>query len=256
MTHLRPLSQSHDAILLPAPTRALKAAKGKGRADLFETLRDVLPSEQEMEVGEVYERQRNVPGELTGLNPDMDPHLRQVLEALEDEAFLDGEEEEWFDQLVGDGERGAADAEFGFEEWGVEEGSSRRLATHCDTGDVAVSGLDEAEDADEEEGENWERVKAFKKLAATDEVPLERSEMNDTLGSLVSSFGDMLVKGGKRRHGKRGPSDASGMSMSSASVYRNEGLRDLDGRYDQVSRTLRRQLSRLASDVQRGKRSS
>jgi protein LTV1 len=62
----------------------------------------------------------------------------------------------------------------------------------------------------------------------------DRSEMADTIGSL-SNMTDLMVIGGKRRRGKRGPSDATGMSMSSSSMFRNQGLRDLDERFDRVS---------------------
>lgn len=61
----------------------------------------------------------------------------------------------------------------------------------------------------------------------------ERSEMADTIGSLANRT-DLMVLGGKKRRGKRGPSDATGMSMSSSSMFRNEGLRTLDERFDQV----------------------
>lgn len=48
---------------------------------LLQLPKEVLPSEQMMSRNFEEERER-------GLRPDMDPHLRQVLEALEDDAFL------------------------------------------------------------------------------------------------------------------------------------------------------------------------
>ena len=55
-----------------------------------------------------------------------------------------------------------------------------------------------------------------------------RSEGGDTVGALPK----LLVVGGKRR--RKGTSDASGYSMSSSSMFRNEGLTLLDERFDQV----------------------
>jgi protein LTV1 len=52
----------------------------------------------------------------------MDPHLRQALEALDDDAFVDDElADDFFDELVADGERGSdEDIEFEFSEQGAE----------------------------------------------------------------------------------------------------------------------------------------
>ena len=48
----------------------------------------VLPSSTELSYQKAIESTRAIPTELTGFRPDMDPHLRQVLEALEDDAFV------------------------------------------------------------------------------------------------------------------------------------------------------------------------
>jgi protein LTV1 len=203
--------------------------KGKGKADdIFGLPQDMFASKDEMTMKEVYESAQNIPDELKGLQPDMDPHLRQVLEALEDDAFVDGEGEDIFDELLGGGEKedGEEAEEFDFEEWGVDEGEY------------------EEEGEQREEGEeSWEdRFKAFKAQQKSGEVVpadesevdvADRSEMADTIGSL-SNMTDLMVIGGKRRRGKRGPSDATGMSMSSSSMFRNQGLRDLDERFDKV----------------------
>jgi protein LTV1 len=241
MSHLRTLNEpgGGDVVLLPAPkgsgvAKGMKPdRKGKGKAeDLFGLPQDMFASKDEKTMREVYESAQNIPDELKGLQPDMDPHLRQVLEALDDDAFVDGEGEDIFDELLGGGEKadGEEAEEFEFDEWGVEE-----------EGDEAPE-LTEMEDGEEQ---SWEdRFKAFKAAQKSgDVVPAdmseiddaERSEMADTIGSL-SNMTDMMVIGGKRRRGKRGPSDATGMSMSSSSMFRNQGLRDLDERFDKVRR--------------------
>jgi protein LTV1 len=240
MAHLRPVQGGFDSFLIPAPKGSgvapgMKGAanKGKGKArDLFVT-DDVLASQNEVPLQEVYGRAENVPRELQGLQPDMDPHLRQVLEALEDDAFVeddgDGDEGGWWGELVKGGEADEYEREeFDFEEWGVDEEAEGKEQ-------------EEVPDLVERE-ETWEdRFKAFKQAQRSGAGPasgsdggIERSEMADTLGSMVRGMEDLMVKGAKKRHGKRGPSDATGMSMSSSSMFRTQGLRDLDARFDKV----------------------
>ncbi len=263
MAHLKPIGLAEpgaDSILIEGPKGSAVAkgmktsSKGKGKQredDLFNLLlpADVLPTrkESEMTAQQVYAAQAAVPVELQGLQPDMDPHLRQVLEALEDDAFVeeDADEEGWFDELLGDGERDDDDGgDWEFREEGIndddEDGHFSDEADEEDAGGEHVEG---------KEGETWEdRFRAFKAGARGPQVSSsefgdgtiggrdeERSEMADTIGSLVSHLGEMTVAGGKKRRGKRGPSDATGMSMSSSSMFRNQGLRTLDERFDKVS---------------------
>jgi protein LTV1 len=243
MSHLRTLNEpgGGEVVLLPAPKGSMVAKgmkpdrKGKGKADdIFGLPQDMFASKDEMTMKEVYESAQNIPDELKGLQPDMDPHLRQVLEALEDDAFVDGEGEDVFDELLGGGEKadGEEAEEYEFDEWGLEEGEFE---------DEEGQGEGEGQGQGEE---SWEdRFKAFKAAQKSGQVvpddlsevdAADRSEMADTIGSL-SNMTDLMVIGGKRRRGKRGPSDATGMSMSSSSMFRNQGLRDLDERFDKVS---------------------
>ena len=152
-----------------------------------------------------------MPRELQGLQPDMDPHLRQVLEALEDDAFVNEEDGDgWFEELVKGGE--GPGEEWEFREEGFDEDRQ---------------GEDDAAHAEA----SWQgRFKAFKAEQEADNA----SETADTVGSLAEGLSDMMVLGGKKRRGKRGPSDASGMSMSSSSMFRSDGLRTLDERFDKV----------------------
>ncbi|CAK9784025.1 LTV-domain-containing protein [Cutaneotrichosporon oleaginosum] len=227
MQHLRPVGLGGaDSVLLEAPQ---KQQKNKG----FRMPEEVMASKHEISVQDVYASQEALPRELQGLQPDMDPHLRQVLEALEDDAFVDEDgEEDVFGELLGSGqlEDGEEAEEFEFAEWGVNE----------DDDDARTENGEPRE-------ETWEdRFRAFKAAGGhhkpasnggwDDADSAERSEMADTVGSLVSGMDDLMVRGGKKRHGKRGPSDASGMSMSSSNVYRNDNLRTLDDRFDAIER--------------------
>jgi protein LTV1 len=223
----------------------------------------VLPSGKEISWQQAQESTRAVPTSLTGFQPDMDPHLRQVLEALEDDAFvsneLDEEEEEtdegWFDELLGGGERGEEEPdleeEFEFREegiepdgtpsWGPNAPKSKTSPTDGTTGTLN-------DPSQSQEGETWEdRFRAFKASGALAAArssaalepnhPLEdedeRSEAADTLASLRSAAPTVL--GAKKRR-RAGGSQASGYSMSSSSMFRNKGLTVLDEMFDKVSR--------------------
>lgn len=224
MQHLKPVGVQEDGVesmWLEAPTAK---SKGKGKAKdpitLLDLPEDTLASKSELPRN--FEAQENIPTSISGFQPDMDPHLRQVLEALEDDAFVDdGLEDDFFGELVAEGERdGSEVVAFEFAEEGVEEGESGH------------PGLPEDEEGAEDE--SWEaRFARFKQ--AQKSAPQEPgsdvdaySEGGDTVGTLPR----LAVAGGKRR--RKGTSDASGYSMSSSSMWRNEHLSVLDERFDQV----------------------
>lgn len=226
MQHLKPVGMHEDgvdSIWLEAPSAK---SKGKGRAkdpiELLDLPEGTLPSKSELPRN--YEAQQDIPSSIAGFQPDMDPHLRQVLEALEDDAFVDeGLEDDFFGELVAHGER-APDEDYGFEfrEQGVPDG-----------GDAAVEGeVTPGEDEDESWEARFARFKREQKSAPQDEDTSDLdaySEGGDTIGTLPQ----LSVIGGKKRR-RKGASDASGYSMSSSSMWRNENLTILDERFDQV----------------------
>ena len=221
MQHLRMAGAEEEGvetILIEAPATS-QNSKGKSKSKDPISLRDlppeVLPSASE--IPRNYESQEAIPSSIAGFQPDMDPHLRQVLEALEDDAFVDdGLEDDFFGELVVDGER-SKNEEFGYQ-----------FHEDCDAPDDAPS-MEDHEDPD-----SWEACFAkFKKEHNEAPPPSDsdddlHSEGGDTIGNLPK----LPVVGGKRR--RKGTSDASGYSMSSSSMYRTETLMTLDERFDQV----------------------
>ena len=222
MQHLKPVGLQEDgvqSILIEAPS----VQKGKGKAGraqapihlLDDLPKEVLPSEQELPRN--YESQEAIPSSIAGFQPDMDPHLRQALEALEDDAFVDGDlEEDFFGELLGDGERGSdEDPGFEFSEWGAGEG----------------------EEEEEEVGpEDWHAaVKRFKhpRQSIPDDAGSDVDRYSEG-GDTVNSIPRFSVIGGKKR--RKGSSDVSGYSMSSSSMFRNAGLTMIDDQFDQVRR--------------------
>jgi protein LTV1 len=223
MQHLRQVGvqeEGVDSILIEAPpaSRNLSRKTLKGDAMLFRDISaEGLPP---AELPATYESQEAIPSSLVGLQPNMNLHLRQTLEALDDDAFVDDElEDDFFKQLVADGERGDDHVEFEF---------------HDDPD--SVSDAPDAEGVQVNE-ESWEvRFQKFKNGMNAVPAPSDGasdlgdgSEGRDTVGVLPK----LPVIGGKRR--RKGMSDASGYSMSSSSLSRTELLQTLDERFDQAS---------------------
>ncbi|KAI0049300.1 Low temperature viability protein [Auriscalpium vulgare] len=220
MQHLRTAGVQEDgvdSVLIQAPVRKA-AAKSKGTQGL--ALRD-LPAEalpSTTELPRDYESQEAVPTSIAGFQPDLDPHLRQVLEALEDDAFVDdGLEDDFFEELIHDGERDGDEAfEYEFIEDGIVQG--------------------EGKDKPPESEDGWEaRFAAFQKQREADEDGSDDEHfVGDEDADTVGHLPEFSVVGGKKR--RKGASDASGYSMSSSSMFRNEGLRTLDERFDKVEK--------------------
>ncbi|KAI1794003.1 LTV-domain-containing protein [Ganoderma leucocontextum] len=229
MQHLKTVGVQEDGVdsmWVEAPSKS----KGKGKAKDPISLLDLLPEgtlASKSELPRNYEAQENIPTSIAGFQPDMDPHLRQVLEALEDDAFVDGElEDDFFGELITHGEREVdEDVYFEFREEGLADGAE-------DAG-AQVRVLEDGEEVDESWEQRFARFKQEQKSASPDEDTSDLdgcSEGGDTIGTLPR----MSVIGGKRR--RKGTSDASGYSMSSSSMWRNEHLSVLDERFDQIQR--------------------
>ncbi|THH04972.1 hypothetical protein EW145_g5137 [Phellinidium pouzarii] len=252
MQHLRQVGLREDGIdgvLIEAPVsssskrigglKGKRKARGEVEGDLLCDLpHEALPSVLERSREEVYNSQAAVPPALVGLQPDMDPHLRQTLEALEDDAFVDDNlDDDFFSSLVGEGDRGSCDDEesgFEFAEDGLEEdeGSGADAETGAEQRSKS-HGLDKEQK--EVEDNSWQaRFAKFKKdheaHSESDIASDIQSEGGDTVGQLPTAS----VIGGKKR--RKGASDASGYSMSSSSMFRNEGLTLLDEHFNQVEK--------------------
>lgn len=232
MQHLRPITDGQgqeegvETIMIPAP--APNQSKGKARArDATSFLKEVasdvpleaLPSATE--TVRDYEAGVAIPSTIAGFQPDMDPHLRQVLEALEDDAFVEDElGDGFFGELVEGGERdddGYVDFEFD-EDVTSPQGSALDQDTSAPRGD-----------------DDWmQRFARFKrenaKVSSASEYGEDEgdSEARDT----VTGLPKLLVVGGKRR--RKGASDASGYSLTSSSMVRNKGLSMLDEQFARV----------------------
>ncbi|KAK9447423.1 Low temperature viability protein-domain-containing protein [Limtongia smithiae] len=217
MQHLREIGRADEdgstAVFIPAPsstpatrkaptglqfradedTQSQNESKDAVLEEFFTS--DTLPSTTRLR--RTYQDQQAIPDAIAGLQPDMDPDLREVLEALDDDAFVD-EDEDIFAAIVGDGDAGQDESEVGEEEV---------------------------------DGEDWEA--AFKKFKLAQSKKNngnsdDEDDERDALGSLVSFPTARKQKGAHTL--------SSGYSMSSSAMFRNEGLTLLDDRFEQIER--------------------
>ena len=112
MQHLRDLNSGGGNVVFVEATSATN--KGKQKQSLEEALEqmdleqksgdlldeDLLPSKNMTRT--TYEAQQEVPDSIKGFQPDMDPRLREVLEALDDDAYVE-EDDDVFQKLARDG---------------------------------------------------------------------------------------------------------------------------------------------------------
>ncbi|KDN37946.1 hypothetical protein K437DRAFT_240396 [Tilletiaria anomala UBC 951] len=276
--------QDVDAILLQAPKQknltkgetpsfALKedapsTASHDASSSKLQLPASVFPSQNELPFS--YTSHMPIEPSLQGFQPDMNPHLRQTLEALDDDAFVDeGLEDDFFDSIITDGQ--GADDDAGAEEWMnlPPEGDERIW------GDEAKELAERGKAVDESELTLEQRVALFKLKAKMEPAPTsmpiqttrahpaekdEVDEAGDELASLPSGSG-----AGKRRTANRPASSVGGassifgesknrsrpgvkaryaasdagksaFSMSSSAMFRNKGLSGLDEHFDQIER--------------------
>jgi protein LTV1 len=223
MQHLRPVGEKEEgfeSILLEAPKKQSTKRSGEIPISLHDLPPEVLPSA--FELPRDFDRQAAISSSISGLQPDMDPHLRQTLEALDDDAFVDdGLDDEFFGELIKDGERDAsAPFDYEFKDDDAPTDGSNASGV-CETGDGDEAGWEARFALFKKEQKGHNRVVAS--------PPDSGSEDVDTVGQMPE-FSAM-----RGRYSRGVASDASGFSISSSSIFRSDGLRDLDDRFDQVS---------------------
>lgn len=197
-----------------------------------------------------YQDQQNVPDALAGFQPDMDPRLREVLEALEDEAYVD-DDDELFGELAGDGlevdpvewQEGAWDEGEGggvsigqYEEdegWETDDtikaGNSPKTSkkkTPAPLGDLPAP--DSVPGSAEEGDDAWlHEFNKFKKDAKVSKAA-KAAAPSDLTGASA------LTAGGRRKKRKGALTSTSGYSMTSSALHRTEGLTLLDERFEKI----------------------
>jgi protein LTV1 len=214
MQHLRGLNEG-EAVFIEAVAGPKKKRKQK-LEDALKLPKEVLPSE--VEIRRTYQDMQDVPDALGGFQPDMDPRLREVLEALEDEEYVDDDEDVFGELAKGE----EVDEKEFVEDDGWESDITEKPANR------------EAGERGEEES-GWEGAfREFKKKQKG--VVFDDGSLVDTMsfGGGSSLGGTMSVSGRSRRRRRKNGTESSGYSMSSSALFRTEGLTLLDDRFDKV----------------------
>ena len=208
---------------------------------------EVLPSE--FVTKRTYQDQQDVPDEIAGFQPDMDPRLREVLEALDDEEYVD-DEDDIFGELTQDGyevdrdewERLGEQQLFEDEEDGWESDHTIRAASPPSAAQTAHIELPEGEalppedpqaepSADPTGGAWLDEMKKFKqesksasKPSAT--IPAAPSALDASVLSSVAS--------GRRKKRKGAKTSTTNYSMTSSALARTDQQTLLDSRFDRI----------------------
>jgi protein LTV1 len=255
MQHMRDLGAgSGEAYFVEAPALKNKD-KGKAKQSLEDALKEasledragalldeeILPSKN---LGKAtYQAQQDVPDALAGFQPDMDPGLREVLEALEDEAYVD-DDDDVFAELAQDGEEVDED-EFDQDIWDDEESGWESDATAKPTKEYKDASAQSAEsEGDEREdhgdGDWMANFSRFKKDQKSKLTPIAPSQ-SDLQSSLMTS----TTNGGRRKKRKGALTNASAYSMTSSSMFRTEGLTDLDARFEKLEERYNKDMDEM-----------
>lgn len=274
MQHLRELGTGGgDSYFVEA-----KPEKGKGKAKgmkLEDALRQVSLDEDSQsaygpsEYGDMrsnytaysrkptYQDQQNIPDVIAGFQPDMDPRLREALEALEDEEYVDDDDDDIFGELTANAEeveRGDwedtlfdhGEEDEGWESDATEKAPVQRDSTEVDE-DVSESSKDvppgELPEHDQPapdmhpSDQDWvQEFAKFKKDAKAGKTPAPAAPTiapseQQTLASTVFTAGGTPIRRKKRKGALTNP---SAYSMTSSALARTEGHRLLDDRFDKV----------------------
>ncbi|KAJ9503424.1 Protein ltv1 [Exophiala xenobiotica] len=271
MQHLRDIGQgggeSHYVEAIPQ-------GKGKGKAKtmkLEDALREVsLDDDRSVAESEMlstfststrprtYQDQQDVPDDIAGFQPDMDPRLREVLEALDDDAYVDeNDEEDLFGALANEGRYGELDlAEFeanfvdeddeGWESDATEKAPEQPAQSKMSSFAPMAAGTEprnedaslDAEAAAAEDGDWLKEFAKFKRDHTKKVQPrtagsiIAASAAPDQAPSLYTLNGTPLRQ--KKRKGAL--TNPSAYSMTSSSLARTDGQQLLDARFDQVEK--------------------
>ena len=279
MQHMRDLnSGSGDAYFVEAKE---EKKKGKAKFDLADALQNASLNDRQSDAGysmnstvssvsdvfgedmapsefvrkTTYQDQQNIPDALAGFQPDMDPRLREVLEALEDDAYVD-DDEDIFDNLQQDGfelnqrefeaagqfdaDRDTLDRFLDEEDEGWESDDTVRASSPSQKPKPAaplqpgeLPAPDEAPPlADAGDMAYMEEFKKFKNDAKANKAPKPAAPSD--MQSSIMTGASALTTGGRRKKRKGALTNTSSYSMSSSALHRTDALSLLDERFDKI----------------------
>ncbi|KAJ9143841.1 Low temperature viability protein [Pleurostoma richardsiae] len=258
MQHLRELgSGSGDAVFVESAASQNKG-KGKQKQSLEDALRELDLEEESKDVFDedflpsknlqklTYQAQQDVPDAIGGFQPDMDPRLREVLEALDDDAYVD-EDEDIFKELAKDGQEVSTrefEDMYDDDEDGWESDDTAKPTKEFKDDEVPQL-VNTAETPEEGPSEDWlEDFKKFKKDQKAPKKPLAPSQSD-----IQSSIWTTTTNGGRKKKRKGALTAQTGFSMTSSSLVRTEQLTILDARFDKIEEEYNQDIDDAGSMV-------
>lgn len=274
MQHMRDLGSGEGAVTW-VEAKAPQEKKGKGKQRLEDALRDIdlddtrsmgegsmtsevarslLPEEvlpSEFVKRKNYQDQQDVPDDIAGFQPNMDPRLREVLEALEDEEYVD-EEEDIFGELTRDGyeverdewERLGEQQVFDDDEDDGWESDDTIKAPQSPREPPPQLDLPEGEEAmppedpqavpaaDPTEGAWLDEFKKFKSAAKAEKA--EKTGGPVAAPSTLESSALSSLATGRHKKRKGAKTSTTNYSMTSSALARTGPLSTLDERFDKM----------------------
>lgn len=245
MQHLKPIGKTSDAVFIEA------TAEKPVKKNINDLLKENLPSEKTRKV--THDVLENIPRELQGFNPEMDPRLREVLEALEDEAYIEGEDAEegdiFADLLEGGEVEDEDDFYYGsegeYDEWDLDNYEEEYGQYDLDNATVQLENAYNEGEAPEEletgvQNTTWEKD-FFKYKSATKNTvnDWDSDDEFEEEGEAADVLPDLPAIGGKKKKNRTrkkmgAMTDTTSFSMTSSALFRSEGLTLLDDRYEQL----------------------
>ncbi|KAK5742681.1 Protein ltv1 [Elasticomyces elasticus] len=237
---------------IDSPRRSVAGSRA-GESVASSIARSLLPEEvlpSEYVTRRTYQDQQDVPDEIAGFQPDVDPRLREVLEALEDEEYVD-DEEDIFGELTQDGyevdrdewDRLGEQQVFDDDDEGWESDHTIRAASPSPAVQPAAFIASEEpaappEDtqavppADPTSGAWLDEFKKFKQSTKPDSA-FKLNPAQPTPSALDASVLSSLASG---RHKKRkgAKTSTTNYSMTSSALQRTGLQSTLDSRFDKI----------------------
>lgn len=254
MQHMRDLNTGAGEVVFVESNSTMNKGKGKQKQSLEDALKqmdleqksgdildeEMLPSKNLNYVS--YQAQQDIPDSIKGFQPDMDPRLREVLEALEDDAYVE-DDDDIFKELAKDGQE-LDDYEFDEQNYDDDGWESDDTAKPIKEYKDEVPELIRAPAEQPEQGpsQDWmEEFKQFKKDEKTGRKPAVPSQ------SEAQSNWTMTTNGGRKKKRKGALTDASSYSMTSSSLVRTEQMTLLDARFDRIEEKYNEDLDDMQS---------
>ncbi|KAL2152538.1 hypothetical protein VTH82DRAFT_5722 [Thermothelomyces myriococcoides] len=270
MQHLRDLGQGGgEAVFVEANPVLNNKKKGKGKQgqSLEDALRqldlqnkseelidkDMLPNKNLQPL--TYQAQQDVPDAIAGFQPDMDPRLREVLEALEDDAYVDEEgSEDIFKELAKDGEELDPDEfeeaydEFADDDEGWESDHTVKAGKEqTEDGEAAqVTDTSKAQPGEPGDAGSNDWMEEFKKFK-NDQKAGKKPRAAAAPSEMQSSIWTTTTNGGRKKARKGALTNPSTYSMTSSSLARTEQLGILDARFEKLEQEYNADMDDMGS---------